>query len=447
MSASVDLSLLSVSGRAANGEIHALDFSPRPPDSLDEAGLSPELIEQILIKMLFQHGEMSGWDLSLAIGLRFSLIEGALDTLKRKHLALVKRSLGLAGVTAVFALSDEGRTQAREFMELTQYMGAAPVPIEQYVEQVRRQRVPEGWLTPDKLSSAYRHMVVTPQVLSQIGPAVSAGKSMLIYGQPGNGKTYLAEALMNLDDTPIYIPHSVLCRGNIIRVFDPVQHQAIEDGSAATLFSGNGTYDRRWVKCRRPFLISGGELVLPALDLSYNPVSRVYDAPFQMKANNGMYLIDDFGRQAVSTAEILNRWIVPMERRIDYLSFVSGSKMEVPFETFVIFSSNLKPEQLGDEAFLRRIQYKMLLRSPETPEYREIFLKFCDAKSLPFEPDDLDRFIERHYAATGRPYRRCHPRDVVSHAIDMIHFEGLDYRLTSDLLDRAWESCFTQDVE
>ena len=447
MSAAADLPLLSTADRARSAPFHALDFSPRPPDSLDEAGLSPELIEQIITKMLFQHGEMSGWDLSLAIGLRFSLIEGALETLKRKHLALVKRSLGLAGVTAVFALSDEGRTQAREFMELTQYMGAAPVPIEQYVEQVRRQRVPEGWLTPEKLAQAYRHMVVTPQVLSQIGPAVSAGKSMLIYGQPGNGKTYLAEALMNLDDTPIYIPHSVLCRGNIIRVFDPVQHHAIEDDTAATLFSANGAYDRRWVKCRRPFLISGGELVLAALDLSYNPVSRVYDAPFQMKANNGMYLIDDFGRQTVSTADILNRWIVPMERRIDYLSFVSGSKMEVPFETFVIFSSNLKPEQLGDEAFLRRIQYKMLLRSPEIPEYREIFVKFCDAKSLFFEPGDLDRFIERNYAATGRPYRRCHPRDVVSHAIDMIHFEGLDYRLTADLLDRAWESCFTQDVE
>jgi predicted ATPase with chaperone activity len=447
MSASADLSLLASAESPASGQSQTLDFSPPPPDSLDEAGLTSELIEQILTKMLFQHGEMSGWDLSLAIGLRFSLIEGALDTLKRKHLALVKRSLGLAGVTAVFALSDEGRAQAREFMELTQYMGAAPVPIEQYVEQVRRQRVPEGWLTPVKLANAYRHMVVTPQVLAQIGPAISAGKSMLIYGQPGNGKTYLAEALMNLDDTPIYIPHSVLCRGNIIRVFDPVQHHAIEDDTTATLFSANSTYDRRWLKCRRPFLISGGELTLSQLDLSFNEISRVYDAPFQMKANNGMYLIDDFGRQTVSTADILNRWIVPMERRIDYLTFVSGSKMEVPFETFVIFSSNLKPEQLGDEAFLRRIQYKMLLRSPDTPEYREIFVKFCDAKSLPFDAADLDRFIERHYTATGRPYRRCHPRDVVSHAIDMIHFESLEYRLTADLLDRAWESCFTQEVE
>ncbi len=447
MSAIADLSLLESSGQAASGELDALDFSPRPPESLDEAGLTPELIEQLLLKMLFQHGEMSGWDLSLAIGLRFSLIEAPLDTLKRKHLALVKRSLGLAGVTSVFALSDEGRTQAREYMELTQYMGAAPVPLEQYIEQVRRQRVPEGWLTPEKLARAYRHMVVTPQILAQIGPAISAGRSMLIYGQPGNGKTYLAEALVNLDDTPIYIPHSILCRGNIIRIFDPVQHQAIEDDSTASLLSANGSFDRRWIKCRRPFLVSGGELTLSQLDLSFNPVSRVYDAPLQMKANNGMYLVDDFGRQAVSTAEILNRWIVPMERRIDYLSFISGSKMEVPFETFVIFSSNLKPGQLGDEAFLRRIQYKMLLRNPETPEYRKIFENFCKGKSLPFEYHDLDNFLDRHYSTTGRPYRRCHPRDVISHAIDMIHFEGLDHRLTAGLLDRAWESCFTQDVE
>ncbi len=447
MSASANLSLLAAADGAESDERPAWDFAPAPPQTLEDAGLASELLEQLILKLLFQHGEMSGWDLGLTLGLRFSLIEAPLETLKRQHLATVKRALGIGGVTAVFELSEEGRAQAREFMEHNQYMGAAPVPLEQYVEQVRRQRQPEGWLTPEKLARGYGHMVVTPRILSQIGPAVSAGKSLLIYGQPGNGKTYLAEALMKLDDTPVFIPHAIICRGNIIRIFDPVVHQRIEEESTMSLLSSDTAYDRRWAKCRRPFLVTGGEMTMPMLDLSFNPTSRVYDAPFQMKANNGIFMIDDFGRQSVSTAEILNRWIVPMERRVDYLTFLSGGKMTVPFETFLILSSNLKPEQLGDEAFLRRIQYKMLLRSPDGAEYKRIFESFCEAKSLPYEPSDVDSFLEQRYHETGKPFRRCHPRDVLTHAIDIIHFEKREYRLTADLLGEAWESCFTQEVE
>ena len=424
-----------------------LQSVPRAPETLEDLGIPGSLVEQLVLKMLFQRGEMSAWDLALAIGVKFSLIDGPLETLKRQHLTLVKRAQGLGAVTSVFELSEEGRNQAREHLETNQYAGAAPVPIEQYIEQVRRQKQKDGWLTPDKLAQAYRRMVVTPRILSQIGPAVSAGKSLLIYGQPGNGKTFLAEALVNLDDTPIYIPHSVLCQGHIVRVYDTVQHQRIDDVAREATLTKAAHQDGRWVKCRRPFLVSGGELSMDMLDLSYNRTSKIYEAPFQMKANNGIYMIDDFGRQGASTAEILNRWIVPMERRIDYLTFLSGGKMTVPFETFLIFSTNLKPQQLGDEAFLRRIQYKMLLRSPEAAEYAQIFEGFCQARELPYEKETVERFIEKRYRATGKAFRRCHPRDVITHAIDLIHFESRPHELTAALLDEAWESCFTEDVE
>ena len=206
-------------------------------------------------------------------------------------------------------------------------------------------------------------------------------------------------------------------------------------------------YDGRWFKCKRPFIITGGELTLEMLDLSYNKVSKVYDAPFQLKANNGIYLLDDFGRQKCSPAEILNRWIVPMERHTDYLSFQAGGKMTVPFEAFIIFSTNLRPEQLGDEAFLRRIQYKMFLRSPRREEFRLIFERFAGSRQLLYDPATLDRFIEKHYVDGGKRYRRCHPRDVISHAIDIIHFEKLPMALNDDVLDRAFFSCFTESVD
>ena len=205
--------------------------------------------------------------------------------------------------------------------------------------------------------------------------------------------------------------------------------------------------DGRWMKCRRPFIVTGGELTLDMLDLNYNATSKVYDAPYQLKANNGIYLIDDFGRQRCTPAEVLNRWIVPMERRVDYLSFISGGKMTVPFEAFLVFSTNLKPHQLGDEAFLRRIQYKMLLRSPQEDEFERIFKGFCASRELECPDGLVDRFIAAHYQPSGKPFRRCHPRDVISHAIDLLHFEGLPYELTDDVLDRAFESCFLQEEE
>ena len=377
-------------------------FAPSVPETIEDTGLPASMIEQLILKLLYSRGEMLGRDISQALGLKFSLVEGFFELLKHQHSIQVKKSLGMGTSTSLFALTETGRGHARECMENNQYTGPAPVPLSQYTYVVRRQKRSNGWLTPEALAEAYRRMVVTPRILSQIGPAVSSGNSFLIYGQPGNGKTFLAEALGNVDDSYIYVPHALECQGQIIQVFDPVYHQPIQDAEQSSVLAFEPQYDQRWIKCRRPFIVTGGELTLEMLDLSYNSTSKVYDAPYQLKANNGIYLIDDFGRQQCTPADVLNRWIVPMERRVDYLKFHSGSKMTVPFEAFLIFSTNLKPEQLGDEAFLRRIQYKMLLRSPDEEEFAAIFRRFCESRDLDSDNELISRFIAKHYNGTAK---------------------------------------------
>jgi predicted ATPase with chaperone activity len=427
-------------------ETESSGIVPPAPETLEETGLAGSLVQQLILKMLYSRGDMLGRDLSEALGLTFSLIEELIEFFKHQHYIQAKKSLGMGNSTAIFALTETGRNYARECMEANQYAGAAPVPMYQYTEIVRRQRRADGWLTPEALENAYSQMVMTPRTLAQIGPAVSSGNSFLIYRQPGNGKTFLAEALMHVDESYVYVPSALDCQGNIIQVFDPLYHQPAPDANEQSVLARGLTYDRRWIKCRRPFIVTGGELTLEMLDLTYNATSKIYDAPYQLKANNGIYLIDDFGRQQCSPAEVLNRWIVPMERRVDYLKFHSGGKVTVPFEAFLIFSTNLRPDQLGDEAFLRRIQYKMLLRSPDEHEFTAIFRRFCESRKLAHHDGLIARFIERHYRKSQRPFRRCHPRDILLHAIDLIHFEKLKFELTDDLLDRAFESCFLDET-
>lgn len=441
-------SVLSVAPPRAPSEHDSLEVVPPVPDHLEDTGLPASMIEQLILKILYFRGEVVGRDLALAVGLQYSVIEETIESLKRQHFVAVKRSLGIGNKSAIFALGEAGRNLTREYLEVNQYSGPAPVPLYQYTAVVRRQRQADSWLTPEALAGAYKHMVVSKEILNQIGPAVNAGKSFLIYGQPGNGKTALAEALFRLETTPIYIPYAIEYQGNIVQLYDPIYHQVIADEeSAFSAVSTEARYDHRWFRSKRPFIITGGELAMSMLDLSYNESSKVYDAPFQLKANNGFYLIDDFGRQIATPAEVLNRWIVPMERHVDYLSFRTGGKMTVPFEAFLIFSTNLHPDKLGDEAFLRRIQYKMFLGNPTEAEYREIFAKVCRARDLDCPQPVLDRLIEKRYRIARKPMRRCHPRDIVSHSVDLMNFERLAYRLTDDVLDRAWESCFAENPD
>lgn len=422
--------------------------TPQAPNTIEETGISESMIEHLVIKHLHYKGEAMGRELSNALGLRYSVLEPVMETLKRSHTISAKRSLGMGNISSVFTLSEAGRVLAQQILEINSYAGVAPVTLEDYTALVKAQSLTPGWLSKEALDAAYRHMVVSEEILGQIGPAVNSGKSFLIYGQPGNGKTFLAEALFNIQTTPIYIPYAIECQGQIIQVYDPVYHQPIDSPAEslsifASAVSENFTYDKRWFRSKRPFITTGGELNLQQLDLSFNPVSRVYDAPFQMRANNGIYLIDDFGRQQVSPAEVLNRWIVPMERKVDYLNFKQGGKITMPFECFLVFSTNLNPEQLGDEAFLRRIQYKMFLKSPNESEYKEIFKQYCEKVRIEYTPGAIQRFLEKNYRSGKKKMRRCHPRDLITHAIDHIRFEKLPFHLTDEVLDHAFNSCFT----
>ena len=419
---------------------------PPVPETIEDTGLSYAFIEQLLLRTLYFRGELVGRDLAHAVGLKFSLIEPIIDALKRAQTVQMKRSAGMGNVSGFFSLTEMGRQVAREYLESTQYVGPAPVPLNQYASVVRPQRPEPGWLTPSNLKSAYSRMVVDPDIMEQIGPAVSSGNSFLIYGRPGNGKTFLAEALADLNPAPIYLPYAIEYQGAIIQIYDAIFHQVIEEQEEPSVLyvSAERTHDQRWFKCRRPFIVSGGELTLDMLDLTYNPASRIYDAPLQLKANNGIYLVDDFGRQRATPAEILNRWIVPMERRVDFLTLKTGGKMKLPFECFLVFSTNLRPDELGDEAFLRRIQYKMHLRNPTEREFLQIFWGFAAKNQLECSPGVVDEFLTRHYRGPGKRMRRCHPRDILSHALDLIHFESLSWELTPDLLDRAFRGCFAE---
>ncbi|HEY3837556.1 MAG TPA: hypothetical protein VGL72_13330 [Bryobacteraceae bacterium] len=421
-------------------------YAPPVPWNLRDTGLSRGLVEHLIFNILYVRGEISGRTVADTMGLSFSVIEPIMHELKIRQFLEVKRSMGYGLISSDFALSEAGRKRAREFADMHQYAGPAPVPLSQYAAGVEAQRLRRGWLRRDALASAYKHMVVSPFVLDQIGPAVNAGKAFLVYGKPGNGKTYLAEALMNLESTPIFVPHTIEFNGTIIQVFNPLNHQPV-DGTdeASALFNLQRPYDSRWIRCRRPFITTGGELSVEMLELAFNAASRIYDAPCHLKANNGIYLIDDFGRQKITPAELLNRWIVPMESHMDHINLPTGGKMSVPFEAFLIFSTNLNPDNLGDEAFLRRIQYKMFVQNPDRQEFVEIFHRVCEQNHLECPRELLDDFINRHYVKTGMRFRRCHPRDVISHAIDFINFRERPYELTQDVLDHSFGSCFISD--
>jgi predicted ATPase with chaperone activity len=420
-------------------------FMPPEITSIEDCGIPQALLEQLILKYLYFKGDLVGKEVAQMMGFRFSLIQDLMETFKVQQLLQVKGSRGLGPVSATFALTEAGRRVARDYLETNQYVGPAPVPLQQYEVAVGMQALPNHWLSYARLAEAYAHVVISERVLNQIGPAVSSGKSFLIYGQPGNGKTYMAEALSNIQTSPIWLPFALEYQGNIIQLFDSSHHKPFSAGSTAV--STEELSDGRWARCRRPFIASGGELSLNMLDLSYNPVAKTYDAPLQLKANNGIYLIDDFGRQRATPTEILNRWIIPMERHMDYLTFAHGTKMTVPFESFLIFSTNLTPDQLGDEAFLRRIQYKMLLQSPDRLEFRAIFLQQCEKHGMQPDGHLIDKFILKYYTRTGRAFRRCHPRDLLSLVSDYIAFKRLPDELTEDLLDHAFECCFMTSTE
>jgi predicted ATPase with chaperone activity len=413
--------------------------------TLEEAGLSLDLVVQLSLKTLHFGGDLTGTDLARRLGLRFAVIEPALEFLKLQHQVEIAGGSMLGASSYKYRITDAGRQRAALFLEHSHYVGVAPVPIAQYQAYMRRyaEAAPRH-ATRERVREAFAHLVISDRVLDQLGPAINSGHSMFVYGPPGNGKTVISQAIRRLLAGDIAIPHALEVEGNVVRVFDPVVHEPLplEEPSALGVAA---TDDLRWVRCRRPMVMVGGELTLESLELTYNPVSGFYRAPVQAIANGGVLVIDDFGRQQAEPRQLLNRWIVPLESRVDFLTLQSGHKFELPFVLLMVFATNIRPADLVDEAFLRRIHYKVFAESPTVEDFHRIFRNCTADRGVAFDPTLVDRLLDTYYRPRGIPLRGCHPRDLIEQALSMAEYLGLPRELTPDLLQRACESYFVDD--
>lgn len=424
---------------------------PPAPTTVAESGLNIDLLIQLVLKTLHLGGTLNGLDLSSRLGVPFSVIESALDELKWQHHCEIVAGSMIGGAAFTYRITDAGRARAALFLENNHYVGVAPVPLEQYRRYMRRfQESTVNVVSPERVRAAFSHLVLSDRVLDQLGPAVRAGRSLFVYGPPGNGKTVIAQAIGNLLEGDIAIPHALEVEGSIIRFFDPVNHEAVaaeEPDESQSAFDRGPSADARWVRCRRPVITVGGELTLDNLEVNFSPSAGFYRAPVQMIANGGMLVIDDFGRQHCSPRDLLNRWIVPLETGQDYLTLQTGLKFDVPFATFVVFATNVKPADLVDEAFLRRIQYKVFAESPTRRDFVQIFRNYCGTAGVPFEQEVVDAVLRDYFQPHRIPLRGCQPRDLINQALAMAEYGGRERRLTADLLGAACASYFVDDVE
>ena len=422
---------------------------PLAPATHHEAGLSLDLLIQLVLKTLHFAGELTGLELGRRLGLNFSVIEPAIDFLKAEHQLEIGGGTMTGRASYRFRITDAGRVRAALFLEANHYVGVAPVPFEQYRQYMTEfaKTAPRS-ATRDRVREAFSHLVIAPHVLDQLGPAINSGHSMFVYGPPGNGKTVISQAVRKLLHGDIAIPHALEVEGAIIRFFDPVNHEPIDDEveDSSGLDLGQRV-DKRWIRCRRPMVMVGGELTLDALELSYNPASGFYRAPVQAVANGGVLVIDDFGRQQVAPRDLLNRWIVPLESRVDYLTLQTGQKFELPFMVLVIFATNIKPQDLVDEAFLRRIHYKVFAESPTVAEFMQIFQNCCNERGIEFDRSLVQELLKGYYEPRGIPLRGCQPRDLLDQVLSLAEYRGESKQLTQDLLEAACASYFVDERE
>ena len=426
-----------------------LDIAPTmpvAPKRMEDAGISSDLILQLVTKTLHFAGDLRGIELAARLGVPFPVVEPALQLLKsERHCEIVGGSM-VGAPAFVYRLTDAGRIRAALFLEDNHYVGALPVPLEQYQAYMRQFDARHSVeATRELVKVAFSHLVLSRRVLDQLGPAIAAWHSLFVYGPPGNGKTVIAQAIRNVLQGEIAIPHALAVEGQIVRLFDPVNHERVNDDPNEPGLEEHHPFDHRWVRCRRPLVTVGGELTMSALELGYNQAFGFYTAPLQALANGGVLVIDDFGRQHAAPRDLLNRWIVPLESRTDYLTLHTGQKFELPFHVFVVFATNLKPSELVDEAFLRRIQYKVLAESPTVHEFTQIFRNYCAAKQLEFDPALVEHVVTRELRPRNVAMRGCHPRDLIEHSLAIAKYLDLPRALTPALLSEACASYFVED--
>ena len=419
--------------------------TPEMPRTIEATGIAVDQIEQLLIKTLYQ-GEAIGTAVADRMRLTFGILEPLIERARAERLMEVRGATGSGSASYRYALTDLGRDRTRQYLEINSYIGPTPVPLAAYVAEVRALATKRGYIDRERLRQAFSHLIVGDHVLEQIGPAVNAGNALFLYGPPGNGKTVLAEGMGRSLGGDMYMPHAIDVDGQIITMFDPINHESLDaDDADQSSIIASAPRDRRWVRIRRPVVMVGGELTLEQLDLTFNPLSKFYEAPIQLKANGGVFLVDDFGRQRIRPQELLNRWIVPLESRFDYLTLHTGKKFQVPFDVLIVFATNLDPKSLADEAFLRRIPYKVPVVDPTVDEFTEIFELNCRRRHLRYHQVMVAYLLRRYYEPLGRPLRACHPRDLLDQVISLCRYRGIQPKITRELLDRACQSYFVDD--
>ncbi len=397
------------------------------------------MVEELVLKALFATGEMRGSEIAHRLCLPSVIIDDIIDGLrKQKFIDLKGGGMGVGKSALVFTLTTFATDTLRQVNDRNRYNGPAPVRMEDWFEAVKAQSLRGSRITRAKMEDKFGGLIITDYVFDTLGPAMNSGRAIFFYGAPGNGKTAICQKLIKCYEGDIYVPHALLVDDFIIRVYDPVLHreQPSDERSHA--------HDNRWVRCSRPLVVVGGELTLETLDLIYSPDVKYYEAPFQLKATNGMLLIDDFGRQKVSPSDLLNRWIVPLENDVDYLTLHTGKKLQVPFDCFTAFSTNLNPADLVDDAFLRRVRYKLEVQAPDENQFHQIWELMCGKRVVPYDADVVQWLIDTHYTPLRRPFAACQPRDLLEQVVDIAHYRNQQPKLTPELLDLAVKNYFVK---
>lgn len=412
---------------------------PPEPESFREAGLSDSDVENLILKFLSARAEASGRDIADQVKLPFRLVDPLMQQLKDdQHVA--HKGAALMN-DYIYQLTGKGRDYAKKLTDHCTYYGAAPVQLKDYIESVGKQTIADQHPTEDDLARAFEDLLIDKRMLLRLGPAINSGKGLFLYGAPGNGKTSIAERVTAAYGQHVWIPRALSVDGEIMRLFDPSMHEEAPLGAAEGLIDDR-KIDQRWTRIKRPTIIAGGELTMDMLEVRLNTATNVSEAPLQLKSNCGTLVIDDFGRQRMTTDELLNRWIVPLEKRYDFLNLASGKKIQVPFDQLVIFSTNLEPRDLVDDAFLRRIPYKIEVVDPEESAFRELMKIMGRILKVPYDEAAVDYLIEKHYRAVDRPFRCCQPRDLLQQIVNYCHYTKREPVMSPETFDFATENYF-----